>query len=109
MKIDSRYVYHRMLFYALTELPDKYNGCRVEALQPGDVKKLELELALSIHLVVSWRLAHLTRLGRIHPELPVSEVFDQVRRISCPKRRWGARCQNALAGLRKSQQLRCGH
>lgn len=52
------------------------NGCRVEALQLGHVKKLEL--ALAIYLVVAWRLAHLVRLGRIHPELPASEVFDQL-------------------------------
>ena len=52
------------------------NGCRVEALQLGHVKKLELALAL--YLVVAWRLAHLLRLGRVHPELPASEVFDQI-------------------------------
>ena len=38
---------------------------------------LELELALAIYLVVAWRLAHLTRLGRILPELPASAVFEQ--------------------------------
>ena len=58
------------LFYVLK------NGCRVEALQLGDVKKLELALAL--YLVVAWRLAHLVRLGRVHPELPASAVFDQM-------------------------------
>jgi len=52
------------------------NGCRVEALQLGHVQKLELALAL--YLVVAWRLAHLVRLGRVHPELPASEVFDQI-------------------------------
>lgn len=52
------------------------NGCRVEALQLGHIKKLEL--ALAIYLVVAWRLAHLLRLGRVHPELPASEVFEQV-------------------------------
>jgi hypothetical protein len=52
------------------------NGCRVQALQLGHIKKLEL--ALAIYLVVAWRLAHLVRLGRVHPELPASEVFDQV-------------------------------
>ena len=51
------------------------NGCHVESLQLGHVKKLEL--ALSIYLVVSWRLAHLMRLGRIHPDLPASLIFDQ--------------------------------
>jgi hypothetical protein len=44
------------------------NGCRVESLQLGHVRKLEL--ALAIYLVVAWRLAHLTRLGRILPICP---------------------------------------
>lgn len=52
------------------------NGCRIEALQLGHVKKLEL--ALAIYLVVAWRLAHLARLGRTHPDLPASEVFDDI-------------------------------
>jgi hypothetical protein len=52
------------------------NGCRIEALQLGDIKKLEL--ALAIYLVVAWRLAHLVRLGRVHPDLPASEVFDRI-------------------------------
>ena len=52
------------------------NGCRVEALQLGEVKKLEL--ALVIYLVVAWRQAHLVRLARVHPDLPASTVFDQI-------------------------------
>ena len=52
------------------------NGCRVEALQLGHIKKLEL--ALILYLVVAWRLAHLVRLARAHPDLPASEVFDPV-------------------------------
>ena len=52
------------------------NGCRIEALQLGEVKKLEL--ALAIYLVVAWRLAHLVRLGRLHPELPASVAFDPI-------------------------------
>lgn len=51
------------------------NGCRVESLQFGDARKLEL--ALEIYLVVTWRLAHLTRLARTDPELPASVVFEQ--------------------------------
>ena len=51
------------------------NGCRVEALQLGQIQKLEL--AVVIYLVIAWRLAHLTRLGRVHPNLPASVVFDQ--------------------------------
>ena len=58
-----------MLFHVLK------NGCRIEALQLGHVKKLEV--ALVIYLVVAWRLAHLMRLGRVHPDLPADAVFDQ--------------------------------
>ncbi|MBR0566086.1 hypothetical protein J5J83_08155 [Azoarcus sp. L1K30] len=54
------------------------NGCRVEAPQLEHVKRLEL--ALGIYPVVAWRLAYLVRLGRVHSELPASEVFDQVER-----------------------------
>jgi|GEM_PF-369342 len=50
------------------------NGCRIEELQLGQIEKLEL--ALSIYLVVAWRLAYLVRLGRVHPDLPASRVFD---------------------------------
>ena len=49
------------------------NGCRVEALQLDSVAKLELALAL--YLVVSWRIAHLVRIGRIHPDLPADLFF----------------------------------
>jgi hypothetical protein len=50
------------------------NACRVEALQLGQIEKLEL--ALSIYLVVAWRQAYLVRLGRTHPDLPADVVFD---------------------------------
>lgn len=56
-----------MLFHVLK------NGCRIEALQLGHVRKLEL--AIAIYLVVAWRLAHLMRLGRECPNLPASVVF----------------------------------
>lgn len=52
------------------------NGCRVEALQLGSQAKLELALAL--YLVVSWRIAHVVRLGRIHPDLPADLFFAEV-------------------------------
>lgn len=51
------------------------NGCRVEALQLDSVAKLELALAL--YLVVSWRIAHLVRIGRIHPNLPADLFFGE--------------------------------
>lgn len=50
------------------------NGCRVEALQLGSQGKLEL--ALAVYLVVSWRLARLIRLGRIHPEWSADLFFS---------------------------------
>jgi len=52
------------------------NGCRVEALQLDSQAKLELALAL--YLVVSWRIAHVVRLGRIHPQLPADLFFAEV-------------------------------
>lgn len=51
------------------------NGCRVEALQLGSVAKLEL--ALAVYMVVAWRLAHLVRLGRTHPDLLASKLFTE--------------------------------
>lgn len=52
------------------------NGCRVEALQLDSQAKLELALAL--YLVVSWRIAHVVRLGRIHPHLPADLFFAEI-------------------------------
>ena len=51
------------------------NGCCVEALQLDSVAKLELALAL--YLVVSWRIAHLVRIGRLHPNLPADLFFAE--------------------------------
>lgn len=47
----------------------------MEALQLDSVAKLELALAL--YLVVSWRIAHLVRIGRIHPNLPADLFFGE--------------------------------
>lgn len=74
-------------FEAIVELIDWYrcrweietffnvlkNGCRVEALQLGHLAKIEL--ALTVYMVVSWRLARLVRLGRTHPELAATSLF----------------------------------
>ena len=49
------------------------NGCRVEALQ---LALEEIERALTLFMVVSWRIARLMRLGRSCPELPASLRFD---------------------------------
>jgi hypothetical protein len=51
------------------------NGCRVEALQLGSLAKLEL--ALAVYMVVAWRLAHMVRLGRTHPDLAASTLFSE--------------------------------
>ncbi len=52
------------------------NGCRVEALQLGHIHKIEL--ALAVYMVVAWRLAHLVRLGRTHPDGSAGELFSEV-------------------------------
>lgn len=49
------------------------NGGRVEALQLGRIG--QLELALAVYMVVSWRLARLVLLGRTHPDLDASALF----------------------------------
>ena len=41
------------------------NGCRVEALQ------------LAVYMVVAWRLAHLLRLGRTHPDGGADALFSE--------------------------------
>ncbi len=55
------------------------NGCRVEALQLDSYAKLERAIAL--YLVVAWRIGHLMRLGRTHPELDAGIAFapDEIR------------------------------
>jgi hypothetical protein len=52
------------------------NGCRVEALQLDSQAKLELSLTL--YLVVSRRIAHVVRLGRIPPDLLADLFFAEV-------------------------------
>ena len=51
------------------------NGCRVEALQLATMERLERALAL--FMVVSWRIAHLMRLGRTCPELDAGLLFER--------------------------------
>ncbi len=55
------------------------NGCRVEALQLDAYPKLERAIAL--YLVVAWRIGHLMRIGRTHPEGDAGLVFepDEIR------------------------------
>jgi hypothetical protein len=50
------------------------NGCEVEALQLGAIKRIERALAL--YLIVSWRIAHLVRMGRTCPDMDAKLFFD---------------------------------
>ena len=49
-------------------------GCRIEALQLGEVARIETALAL--YMVVAWRITRLMRLGRSVPQLPADLLFD---------------------------------
>lgn len=55
------------------------NGCRIEALQLSQMDRIERALAL--FMVVSWRIAHLMRLGRTCPDLDATLFFhpDEIR------------------------------
>ncbi len=50
------------------------NGCRIEALQLSTMDRIERALALL--MVVSWRIAHLMRLGRTCPDIDATLFFD---------------------------------
>ena len=50
------------------------NPCRVEALQLASIDKIER--ALTLFMVVSWRIARLMRLGRTCSDLPATPLFD---------------------------------
>ena len=58
-------------------------GCRVEALQLASLDKIAR--ALTLFMVVSWRIARMLRLGRTCPDLPASLMFDpdEIRRRMC--------------------------
>ncbi|NMG14223.1 IS4 family transposase [Aromatoleum bremense] len=76
-------------FEAATELIDWYrarweielffhvlkNGCKVEALQLATMPRLER--ALTLFMVVSWRIARLMGLGRTCPELEAELLFER--------------------------------
>lgn len=51
------------------------NGCRVEALQLAAQAKLEL--AISVYMVVAWRIARLMRLGRTQPDMNAGDLFTE--------------------------------
>jgi hypothetical protein len=46
----------------------------VEALQLGSIE--QLERALALFMVVTWRIAHLMRLGRTCPDLDADLFFE---------------------------------
>jgi len=51
------------------------SGCKVEELQLETLERLEP--ALSLYLIIAWRVLYLTMLGRICPELPCDVVFAE--------------------------------
>ena len=50
-------------------------GFRIEALQQGDVERIETVPAL--YMVVAWLINRLMRLGRSLPELPADLLFEK--------------------------------
>lgn len=60
-------VYHRTL----------KSGCRIEDRQLGHADRIEA--CLAIDLVVAWRIAHLTKLGREVPEVPCTVYFEEAQ------------------------------
>ena len=60
-------VYHRTL----------KSGCKIEERQLGHAERIEA--CLGIDLVVAWRIAHLTKLGREVPEVPCTIYFEEAQ------------------------------
>jgi len=60
-------VYHRTL----------KSGCKIEERQLGHADRIEA--CLAIDLVVAWRIAHLTKLGREVPEVPCTIYFEEAQ------------------------------
>lgn len=51
------------------------NGCRVEALQLSTIDRIER--ALTLFLIVAWRIARWMRLGRTCPDLEATLLFER--------------------------------
>ena len=51
-------------------------GCKVETL--AHRMRVRVERALAINAMIAWRIAALTHLGRMHPELPPEVAFSEV-------------------------------
>jgi hypothetical protein len=58
-------VYHRTL----------KSGCQIETRQLGTADRIEA--CLAIDLVVAWRILHLSKLGREHPDVPCTVYFSE--------------------------------
>lgn len=58
-------VYHRTL----------KSGCQIETRQLGNADRIEA--CLAIDLVVAWRILHLSKLGREHPDVPCTVYFSE--------------------------------
>ena len=58
-------VYHRTL----------KSGCKIETRQLGSADRIEA--CLAIDMVVAWRILHLTKLGREHPDVPCTVYFNE--------------------------------
>jgi hypothetical protein len=57
-------VYHRTL----------KSGCQIENRQLGSADRIEA--CLAIDMVVAWRILHLSKLGREHPDVPCTVYFS---------------------------------
>jgi len=53
------------------------SGCKIEERQLGHAERIEA--CLGIDLVVAWRIAHLTKLGREVPEVPCTVYFAEAQ------------------------------
>jgi len=51
------------------------SGCQIETRQLGSADRIEA--CLAIDLVVAWRILHLTKLGREHPDVPCTLYFSE--------------------------------
>lgn len=60
-------VYHRTL----------KSGCKIEDRQLGHAQRIEA--CLAIDMVVAWRIAHLTKLGREVPDVPCTVYFEEAQ------------------------------
>lgn len=60
-------VYHRTL----------KSGCQIEQRQLGAADRIEA--CLAIDMVVAWRILHLTKLGREHPDVPCTVYFSEMQ------------------------------